>query len=55
MSLAEAERRFMRLVGKDYIPAEKRGDGKHRVADKAARKFNPKAEETIFVPPLKGG
>ena len=52
---AEAERRFNKLVGRGYTPAEKRGGGSHHVPDKAARVFNPDAEETIFIPALRGG
>jgi hypothetical protein len=53
--LAEAERRFNKLVAKGFIPAEARGEGKHHVPDQSKRVFNPDAEETIFVPALKGG
>ena len=53
--LAEAERRFNKLVGKGYIPAEIRGEGTHHVPDKANRVFDPGAEETLFIPALRGG
>lgn len=53
--LAEAEARFNRLVAKGYAPAVVRGDGTHFVAEKGARKFNPKADVTLFIPALKGG
>jgi hypothetical protein len=53
--LAEAERRFKKLVGEGFIPAECRGDGTHHVPDKGDRVFNPNVEETIFIPALKGG
>ena len=55
VALADAERRFKRLVAKGYIPAEYRGGGQHRVPEKGNRSFDPIAEETIFVPALKGG
>ena len=53
--LAEAERRFKRLVAKGFVPAEFRGDGKHYVPDKSQRFFDPNSEETIFIPALRGG
>jgi hypothetical protein len=55
MALVEAERRFNELVGKGYLPAEVKGEGKHHVANKGSRSFNPEVEETIFIPALKGG
>ena len=53
--LAEAERRFKKLMAEGYIPAENRGDGKHRVTERSKRVFDPHSEETIFIPALKGG
>ena len=53
--LVEAERRFNKLVAKGFIPAEGRGQGKHHVLEQTKRVFDPHAEETIFVPALKGG
>ena len=53
--LVEAERRFNKLVAKGFIPAEGRGQGKHHVPGQTKRAFDPDAEETIFVPALKGG
>jgi hypothetical protein len=53
--IARAERRFRELVARGYTPAEQRGGGTHRVIEKSARQFNPNAEETIFIPALKGG
>ena len=53
--LVEAERRFNKLVAKDFIPAEGKGQGKHHVPEQTKRVFDPHAEETIFVPALKGG
>ena len=55
IELAEAERRFERLVAKGFIPAESRGDGKHHVPDQSKRVFDPNSEETIFIPALRGG
>jgi hypothetical protein len=53
--LAEAERRFNRLVARGYVPAVKKGMGKHHVPEQGKRVFDPHSEETIFVPALKGG
>ena len=55
IELAEAERRFNRLVAKGFIPAEAKGPGEHHVPPEGKRLFNPHSEETIFVPSLKGG
>ena len=55
IALADAERRFKRLVAKGYSPAEHRGEGQHRVSSKSHRFFDPTAEETIFIPSLRGG
>ena len=55
IDLAEAERRFNKLVAKGFIPAEARGEGRHHVPNESNRDFNPDAEETIFVPAIKGG
>ena len=55
LDLADAERRFKRLVAKGFIPAESRGNGKHHVPEKSKRVFDPHSEETIFIPALKGG
>ena len=53
--LAEAERRFNKLMAEGYIPAESSGDGKHHVPEQSKRVFDPHSEETIFIPVLKGG
>ena len=53
--IAEAERRFKKLVAKGFIPAERRGGGKHHVPEQSKRVFDPHCEETIFIPALKGG
>jgi hypothetical protein len=52
--LAEAERRFRKLRAKGFLAAEQEGNGKHRVLA-AGDRPNPGAEETIFIPALKGG
>jgi hypothetical protein len=53
--LASAERRFNKLLGKGFIPAETRGEGNHHVPCKGKREFDPNSDETIFIPALKGG
>ena len=35
--IAEAERRFKKLVAKGFIPAERRGGGKHHVPEQSKR------------------
>ena len=55
VALADAERRFKKLVARGYIPAEHQGGGRHSVPEKDKRSFDPTVEETIFVPALKGG
>jgi hypothetical protein len=50
-ALAEAERRFMELTGSGFTAATRVGPGKSEVV----RSFDPTAEETIFIPRLKGG
>jgi hypothetical protein len=56
LELAEAERRFNKLVGRGYMPAEKRGGGTitfqtnpHACSTRMLRK------ETIFIRALRGG
>ena len=51
VDLKEAMERFDNLVKKGYTPAELKADGNHSVT----RTFNPEAEQTLFVPQLKGG
>ena len=46
-----AEKRFKELTGAGFTPAERTGPG---TAD-IVRRFNPNAEETVFIPRLKGG
>src|SRR5262249_3892517 len=53
--LAEAERRFQKLIAKGFLAAEEMGGGKHRVLTEGDRTFNPATDETIFIPALKGG
>jgi hypothetical protein len=53
--LAKAERRFNKLLNKGYVPAYQRGEGTHRVPPQENRPFDPSAEETIFIPALRGG
>ena len=53
--LAKAERRFQDLVSKGYMPAYHQGGGTHRVPGRDDRVFDPSAEETIFIPALRGG
>ena len=50
-ALAEAERRFKELTGTGFTAAKRVGDGESEVL----RSFDPTAEETIFIPRLKGG
>ena len=50
-AVAEAEARFKELVGGGFTAAERTGPGKSKVVGK----FDPAAEETLFIPRLKGG
>lgn len=50
-ALQAAEERFKQLTGSGFTAAERTGDGEATVT----RSFNPKAEETLFFPRLKGG
>jgi hypothetical protein len=50
-AVAEAERRFKELTGAGFTAAKRLGEGKSEVL----RSFDPTAEETLFVPRLKGG
>ena len=52
--LAEAERRFLKLTAKGFLAAEPNGAGQHRISE-GDRKFDPNADETIFIPALRGG
>ena len=53
--IAEAERRFKKLVAKVLFLLKARGDGKHHVPEQSKRVFDSHCEETIFIPALKGG
>ena len=50
-AVAEAERRFKELTGAGYTAARRLGEGKSEVV----RRFDPTAEETLFIPRLQGG
>src|SRR5262245_60651786 len=50
-ALAAAERRFRELTGAGFTAATRLADGKSEVV----RSFDPAAEETVFVPRLRGG
>ena len=50
-AVAEAEERFKMLTGFGFTAAKRLGDGKNEVL----KSFDPKAEETLFIPRLKGG
>jgi len=49
--VAEAEARFKELTGAGFTAAERTGRGQSKVV----AKFDPAAEETLFIPRLKGG
>jgi hypothetical protein len=48
---AEAAERFKMLTGAGYIAAKRAGSG----TSELIRKFDPTAEETLFIPRLQGG
>jgi hypothetical protein len=50
-AVAEAEERFKMLTGAGFMAAKRLGEGKSEVL----RSFDPTAEETLFIPRLKGG
>jgi hypothetical protein len=50
-AVAEAEKRFRELTGAGFTAAKRLGDGKSEIV----RSFDPTAEETLFIPRLKGG
>jgi hypothetical protein len=50
-AVAEAEERFQMLAGAGFTAAKRLGDGKSEVL----KSFDPTAEETLFIPRLKGG
>ena len=51
-SLNDAEARFKKLLGKGYLAV---APGEQGEPGRLLRKFADSVEETIFVPPLKGG
>lgn len=50
-ALAEAEHRFNALIGAGFTAAVRRGEGRSELI----RTFDPAAEETVFLPRLRGG
>jgi hypothetical protein len=50
-AVAAAERRFQELTGLGFTAAKRLADGNSELL----RSFDPSAEETIFVPRLRGG
>ena len=51
-SLAVAEARFHALTGKGFLAVALRKDGS---PGELVRKFDPKAEQTLFIPQIQGG
>ena len=51
-SLAIAEARFQELTGKGFRAVSLGKDG---APGELVRKFDPKAEQTLFIPQLQGG
>jgi hypothetical protein len=50
-AVAEAEERFKMLTGAGFTAAKRLSEGKSEVL----KIFDPTAEETLFIPRLKGG
>ena len=50
-AVAKADSRFKELTGAGFTAAERTGPGQSKVVTK----FDPAAEETLFIPRLKGG
>jgi hypothetical protein len=50
-AVAKAEKRFMELTGAGFTAAKRTGSG----TSELIRKFDPTAEETLFIPRLIGG
>jgi hypothetical protein len=50
-AVAEAEARFKALTGAGFTAAERTGPGRSKVVGS----FDPTAEQTLFIPRLKGG
>ena len=51
-SLAKAEARFTKLLRKGYLPV---APGERGKPGRLLRNFEEGVDETLFVPPLKGG
>ena len=51
IALADAEKRFKDLTGSGFTAAKRTGSGESELL----RSFDPTAEETLFIPRLKGG
>jgi hypothetical protein len=50
-AVGEAEERFKMLTGAGFTAAKRLDEGKSEIL----RSFDPTAEETLFIPRLKGG
>lgn len=50
-AVQDAEKRFKELTGAGFTAAVRTGPGESKVV----KSFDPTAEETLFVPRLKGG
>jgi hypothetical protein len=50
-AMPEAEARFKTLTGAGFTAAERMGLGRSKVVGR----FDPAAEETLFIPSLEGG
>ena len=50
-AVSEADARFKELTGSGFTAAERTGPAQTKVV----AKFDPTAEETLFIPRLKGG
>jgi hypothetical protein len=50
-AVAQAEARFEGLTGAGFTAAKRLGEGKSEVV----RSFDPTADETLFIPRLRGG
>jgi len=50
--VAVAEQRFRELTGKGFRAVALRGDGE---SGTLLRQFDPKVEQTLFIPQLQGG
>lgn len=51
VAIDDAEKRFLELTGAGFTAAARTGDGEATVT----RRFDPKAEKTLFFPRLQGG